>query len=45
MIRVDSEASAADQLRSMLECVATATATATATERPVDVVDDMREGR
>jgi hypothetical protein len=41
MIRVDSEASAADQLRSMLECVATATAT----ERPVDVVDDMREGR
>ena len=43
MIRVDSEASAADQLRSMLECVATATATAT--ERPVDVVDDTREGR
>ena len=39
MIRVDSEASAADQLRSMLECVATAT------ERPVDVVDDLRSAR
>ena len=39
MIRFDAEASAPAQLRSMLECVATAT------ERPVDVVDVTREGR
>jgi hypothetical protein len=39
MIRVDAEAPAAAQLRNMLECFASAT------ERPVDIVDDMREGR
>lgn len=39
MIRVDTEAPAAAQPRTMLECFASAT------ERPVDVVDDTREGR